>query len=75
MANFDTNMIDVFLGFTYINGVREDTCSTGSSPHPRAIALGDFNDDAQLDIVMANYGLDNVEVLLGDTNTTYSRCK
>ena len=47
-------------------------CSTGSSPHPRAVALGDFNNDAQLDIVMANYGLDNVEVLLGDTNTTYS---
>ena len=25
VANYNTNMIDVFLGFTYINGVREGT--------------------------------------------------
>jgi hypothetical protein len=72
VANYYTNMIDVFLGFTYIDGVLEGTVSTGSSPHPRGIALGDFNNDAQLDIVMANYGLDDVRVLLAYTNTTYS---
>jgi predicted Zn-dependent protease with MMP-like domain/predicted nucleotidyltransferase len=72
VANSNNNMIDVFLGFTYINGVSEGTLSTGSSPHPRGIALGDFNNDAQLDIIMANNGLDNVGVLLAYTNTTYS---
>jgi hypothetical protein len=72
VANVGTNTIGVFLGFTYIYGVREDICSTGSSPHPRAVALADFNKDTHLDIVMANYGLDNVEVLLQDTNKTFS---
>jgi predicted nucleotidyltransferase len=72
VANHITNTIGVFLGFTYINGVREDICSTGSSSHPRAVALADFNKDTQLDIVMANYELDNVEVLLQDTNKTFS---
>jgi hypothetical protein len=72
VANNSTNMIDVFLGFTYIDGFLEGTCSTGSSSHPRGVTLGNFNKDAQLDIFMANYGLDNVEILLGDTNTTYS---
>jgi hypothetical protein len=71
VANSNTNTIGVFLGFTYINGIRESICSTGSSPHPRAVALGDFNKDTQLDIVMTNYGLDNVEVLLEDTNKTF----
>jgi hypothetical protein len=72
VANKNTNTIGVFLGFPYINGVRESICSTGSSPYPRAVALGDFNKDTQLDIVMANYGLNNVEVLLQDANKTFS---
>jgi hypothetical protein len=72
VANYNTNTIGVFLGFTYINGIRESICSTGSSPHPRAVALADFNKDTQLDIVMANYGLDNVEVLLQNTIKTFS---
>ncbi len=72
VTNYNTNTIGVFLGFTYINGSREGICSTGSSPHPRAVALADFNKDTQLDIVMTNYGLDNVEVLLQDTNKTFS---
>jgi hypothetical protein len=70
VANYDTSMIDVFLGFTYINGVSEGTYSTGSSPHPRAVTLGSFSNDAQLDIAMTNYELDNVEILLGDINMT-----
>jgi hypothetical protein len=71
-SNYNSSTIGVFLGFTYINGVREGICLTGSSPHPRAVALADFNKDAQLDIVMTNYGLDNVEVLLQDTNKAFS---
>ena len=72
VANHNTNTIGVFLGFSYINGIRESICSTGSAPHPRAIALADFNKDTQLDMVMTNYGLNNVEVLLQDTNKTFS---
>jgi hypothetical protein len=72
VANSGTDTIGVFLGYTYISGVHEATCSTGSSPHPQALALADFNKDTQLDIVTTNYGLGNVEVLLQDTNKTFS---
>ena len=71
VANFNTDVVGVFLGSTYMNGLRENTYSTGSSPRPRAIALGDFNKDARLDIAIANYGLGSVEVLLGHSNATF----
>ncbi len=71
-ANYYTNTIGVFLGFIYISGERESICSTGSSPHPRAIALADLKKHNQLDITMTNYGLNNLEVLLQDTDKTFS---
>ncbi|CAF0913691.1 unnamed protein product [Adineta steineri] len=71
VADKGTNMIGIFLGSTYMNGILEDTYSTGSSPHPHGLALGDFNHDGQLDIAIANYGLNNVGVLLGHTNGTF----
>ncbi|CAF0853554.1 unnamed protein product [Adineta steineri] len=71
VADNGTNMIGIFLGSTYMNGILEDTYSTGSSPHPHGLALGDFNHDGQLDIVIANYNLNNVGVLLGHTNGTF----
>ncbi|CAF4135376.1 unnamed protein product [Adineta steineri] len=71
VADNGTNMIGVFLGSSYITGILEDTYSTGSSPHPHGLALGDFNHDGQLDIIIANYDLNNVGVLLGYTNGTF----
>ncbi|CAF1690409.1 unnamed protein product, partial [Adineta ricciae] len=43
VANYDSNTIGVFLGSTYISTTREDTYSTGLSPHPRIVTLADFN--------------------------------
>ena len=60
-----TSTVGVFLGISYMNGLRENTYSTGSSPHPRAVAFGDFNKDTQLDIAIANYGLDNIGTVFG----------
>ncbi|CAF1367328.1 unnamed protein product, partial [Adineta steineri] len=71
VADNGTNMIGVFLGSSYMNGILEHTYSTGSSPHPHGLALGDFNHDGQLDIAIANYVLSNVGVLLGHTNGTF----
>ncbi|CAF5025798.1 unnamed protein product, partial [Rotaria sp. Silwood1] len=42
------------------------TYSTDSSPW--SIAVGDFNNDTILDIVVANLGSDNVGVFLGRGN-------
>ncbi|CAF1053779.1 unnamed protein product [Adineta steineri] len=71
VTNSNNDMIGIMLGSIYTNGVRENTYSTGTSPHPRAISLGDFNNDAQLDIVLANYGSDSLEILLGYKNGSF----
>jgi hypothetical protein len=67
-----TDILGVFLGDTFINGMREHTYSTGSSPHPRALSFGDFNNDSEIDIVVANYGSDNIGISFGRMNKTFS---
>src|SRR5690242_12461249 len=37
-----------------------------SGPSPNDLALGDFNQDGNLDVAIANHGVQKVTVLLGD---------
>jgi len=43
---------------------------TGSSP--KSVAAGDFNNDTRLDVVVANFGSNNVGVLLGYGNGSFA---
>ena len=45
--------------------------STGSSPQPTSVALADFNNDNQSDIVVANSGRDSLGILLASNNGTF----
>ena len=53
------------------------TVSTGTNSDPRAIAIGDFNNDNKTDLISANQGSSTVPILLGDgsggfaTDTTW----
>ena len=40
--------------------------------HPYSVAVGDFNNDTILDIIVANYGTNNLGVLLGYGNGTFA---
>ena len=42
------------------------TVSTGTNSDPRAIAIGDFNNDNKTDLISANQGSSTVSILLGD---------
>ncbi|CAF5107459.1 unnamed protein product, partial [Rotaria sp. Silwood1] len=45
--------------------------TVGLNSHPKSMAIVDFNNDAQLDIVVTNLNTKNVELLLGNDNGTF----
>jgi hypothetical protein len=55
--------VSVLLG--HGNGSFANQTRYPTAPSPQSVAIGDLNSDARLDIVVANYGSDNVSVLLG----------
>jgi len=77
-ANSGTDNIGIFLGYGNISFTSQVTHSTGPYSSPYSLAVGDFNNDTNLDIVVANYGSDNVGIFFGWGNgsfasqTTYS---
>ncbi|CAF1296076.1 unnamed protein product [Adineta ricciae] len=72
LTNFITNTIIVFVDYdrhSYASVIAH-RLADGSQPH--SVALGDLNDDGWLDIVVANYGTDNIGILLGLGNALFS---
>jgi hypothetical protein len=62
--------ICIFLGFGNGTFVSLTTYSTGSGSTPSSLAVGDFNNDHYLDVVVANYGTNNIGIFLGYGNGT-----
>ena len=71
VANYLANNIGLFLGYGIqpLAGITLYDAGTGSQPH--SVAIGNFNNDVWLDIVVANYGTNNVGILLGRSNTKF----
>ena len=65
ISHSGSESISIFLGYGNISFTDQMTCSTGSSSLPYSIAAGDLNNDSRADLVVANYGTDNVGVFLG----------
>ncbi|CAM2718619.1 unnamed protein product, partial [Rotaria socialis] len=65
VSNFHTSCIGILLGRGNFTFDSIATCSTGSLSEPVSVAVGDFDNDSQLDIVVANYGANTVTVFLG----------
>lgn len=65
VANYGADTVGVL--FQSVGGLFAKLASftTGSGSSPSSVAVADVNVDGQLDIVVANYGADNVGVLLG----------
>jgi hypothetical protein len=71
VANSGNHNIGIFLGYGNMSFANQVTYSTGSYSSPHSVALGDFNNDTRLDIVVANYGSGNVGVFLGYENGSF----
>jgi hypothetical protein len=78
VANSGTNNVGVFLGYVSESFLSTPAYSTGFLSRPTSIAVGDFDNDTRLDVVVANNGTDNIMVLFGSgygtfvSQTTYS---
>ena len=78
VSNNGTNDISIFFGYGNGSFGSQITYSTGYDSLPYCVAVADLNNDHSLDILVANYGTDNIGIFLGhpDGNftaqTTYS---
>jgi hypothetical protein len=73
VANSGTDSIGVLLGQgdgTFANPITY-MMETASTPY--SIAVGDFNNDNHLDLVVANYGSNSVDILFGSGNGSFER--
>jgi hypothetical protein len=71
VVNYGTNNIGVFLQDRNESFANQTTFSTGYDSDPCSLTVADLNNDNKLDIVVANYGTNNVGVLLGHGNGTF----
>jgi FG-GAP-like repeat/FG-GAP repeat len=74
VAHFGDDIVDVLLndghgGFTAAPG---PPISGGLGSHPSSVALGDFNGDHKLDLVVALAGIQETELLTGNGNGTFT---
>ncbi|CAF1150895.1 unnamed protein product [Adineta steineri] len=65
VSNINDSNISVFLGSGNGSFSNQTVYSTGISAEPYSVAYGDFNNDALLDIIVANYRASNVVILFG----------
>ncbi|CAF1191220.1 unnamed protein product [Rotaria sordida] len=67
-----SNNIGILLGYGNASFGTMMTYSTGTNSTPQSLAVYDFNNDGQLDIVVANSGTDDIGILLGYGNGSFS---
>ncbi|CAF1488730.1 unnamed protein product, partial [Adineta steineri] len=70
-GNFGTSTISIFLNTGTGTFATQVTYTTGSASTPHDVAVGDFNADGKLDIVTANYGTNNIAILLNTGTGTF----
>ena len=75
VANSGTDSVGILLGYGNGSFLRQITCETGVGSRPYAVAVGDFNNDIKLDIVVANFGTNSVGVLAGDGQSNFANPK
>ncbi|CAF3637374.1 unnamed protein product [Rotaria socialis] len=72
VANNGNDNIGILLGYGNGSLMKQITYATGNGSSPSSVAVGDFNNDSLADIAVANTGANNVGILLGYGNGTFS---
>ena len=72
IVNNGTNIISILLGYGNGSFQHQTNYSTGYDSLPSSLAVGDFNNDTYLDIVVANSGTNNIGIFLNYGNGTFT---
>jgi hypothetical protein len=72
VANYGSNSVDIFLGYGNGSFTNQTTYSLNSDSDPYSVAVSDLNNDAILDIVVANYAANSLGVFLGYGDGTFT---
>ena len=72
IVNYGTSNIRLFFGYNKGQFQREEIYSTGIDSYPTSIALVDLNNDHHVDIVVTNKGADNICILRGYSNGSFT---
>jgi len=67
-ANFGSNSVSIRLGDGSGHFSSPSPAEIGVGTNPKSVAVGDFNGDSKLDVVVANSGSGTVSIRLGDGN-------
>ncbi|CAF4239565.1 unnamed protein product, partial [Adineta steineri] len=70
-ANSAIDNVGLFLGYVTEDFLISPAYSIEPSSLPTSIAVGDFNNDTRLDIVIANNGTNNIMILFGSGYGTF----
>lgn len=73
VTNRGTNTVGILLGYGNGTFAEQKTMSTGSNTGPRAVAVGDMNDDNILDLIVANEAAHNAYLFIGYGNGTFTK--
>lgn len=74
-TNSNQNTLGIMLQLKYVpfSTAASTKIYLSKKSQPKSLAIGDFNNDDQFDIVVANYGLHSVSVLLGDGDANFDK--
>ena len=69
-SGFDN--ITIFFGHDDISSANQRSYSMGSGSKPRMVAVGDLNGDNRLDIIVANFGTNNIVIVFENGYGSFS---
>ncbi|CAF4689058.1 unnamed protein product, partial [Rotaria sp. Silwood2] len=72
VANSATKNIGILLGHGNLTFDTIITCPTGNDLHPQSVAIGDFDNDGQMDIAVTKYHADSISIFLGYKNGSFT---
>src|SRR5207253_1727606 len=73
VANFPSSFVTILLGNGSGGFTQPAGSPVGAGGGPRSVAVGDFNLDGKPDLAVANYGSNNVTILLGNGNGGFTQ--